>query len=117
MICIAQAKNKPRKNKYKVRNQFRFGKSKESGYHPHYVFGETSDRYISLGMTTHPRKNMKVSKIQSPNPLYNGDQYIQHKIFKMKKTAYKDKREKGWSFDASDLPLIRHIKKKYKKRK
>ena len=108
-------KKKPRK--YKVRNQFRYAKSKQSGYHPHYIFGETKDKYISLGMTTHPKKNIKVSKINSPNPNYNGDQYIQHKVFKMKKTAYKEKREKGWSFDISDLPLIRHFKKKYKNHK
>lgn len=103
--------------KFKARNQFRYAKSKQSGYHPHYVFGETPDRYISLGMTTHPKKGMKVSKIKSPNPQYNGDQYIQRKVFKMKKTAYKSKRENGWSFDESDLPLIRHYKKKYKKGK
>lgn len=115
MIEITKRKNKYRK--YKVRNQFRYSKSKESGYHPHYIFGETQDRYISLGMTTHPKKNMKVSKIKSPNPSYSGDQYIQHKIFKMKKTAYKKKREKGWNFDSADLPLIRHMKKKHKKRK
>ena len=29
-------KKKPRK--YKVRNQFRYAKSKQSGYHPHYIF-------------------------------------------------------------------------------
>ena len=115
MIKIAKRKKKP--PKFKVRNQFRYSKSKDAGYHPHYIFGETNDRYISLGMTTHPTKKMKVSKIKSPNPKYSGDQYIQHKVFKMKKTAYKDKREKGWSFDISDLPLIRHFKKKYKKGK
>lgn len=109
MIIIAK--------KYSVRNQFRYSKSKQAGYHPHYVFGETNDRYISLGMTTHPSKKMKVSKIKSPNPNYNGDQYIQHKVFEMKKSAYKSKREKGWKFDKDDLPLIRHFKKKYKRGK
>ena len=29
----------------------------------------------------------------------------------MKKTAFKNKREKGWSSDQQDLPLIRHMKK------
>ena len=114
MVKIAKNK-KPRK--YKVRNQFRFSNSKQAGYHPHYIFGEVKDKYISLGMTTHPGRNVKVSKIQSPNPNYSGDQYIQHKIFKMKKSAYKKKREKGWGFAKSDLPLIRHFKKKYKKNK
>ena len=60
---------------------------------------------------------MKVSEIKSPNPRYTGRQYIQHGVFRMKKTAYKNKREKGWKFDKSDLPLIRHLKKKYKKGK
>ena len=34
----------------------------------------------------------------------------------MKKTAYKNKREQGWKFSASDMPIIRHITKSYKKR-
>ena len=103
--------------KFKNRNQFRYSKSKKAGYHPHYIFGETKYDYISLGMTTHPKSKMRVSKIKSPNPKYKGDQYIQHKVFKMKKTSYKSKREKGWSFSPIDLPLIRHLKKKYKKEK
>ena len=68
-------------------------------------------------MTTHPSKKMKVSKIKSPNPNYKGDQYIQHNVFKMKKSVYKSKREKGCKFDSNDLPLIRRFKKKYKKGK
>ena len=60
---------------------------------------------------------MKVSEIKSPNPNYKGKQYIQHNVLKMKKSAYKDKRENGWSFDTSDMPLIRHIKKNYKRGK
>ena len=108
----------PRKP-YKNRNQFRYSKSEQAGYHPHYIFGEDENNYISIGLTTHPSKKMKknVAEIKSPNPNYNGRQYIQLKPFKMKKSAYKKKREKGWSFDKNDLPLIRHIKKRYKKGK
>ena len=102
---------------YKNRNQFRYSKSKKAGYHPHYIFGEDNNNYISIGLTTHPSKKMKVSEIKSPNPNYNGRQYIQLIPFKMKKNAFKNKREKGWSFDKNDLPLIRHIKKRYKKGK
>ena len=105
------------KNKYTVCNQFRYSGSREAGYHPHYIFGEKGNRYISLGMTTHPPKGSKVSEIKSPNPNYTGKQYIQHKVFKMKKTAYGKKRKQGWSFDKSDLPLIRNFKKKYKRGK
>ena len=103
-----------RKKRYKNRNQFRYSKSKITGYHPHYIFGEDKENYISLGLTTHPGKNMLVSEIKSPNPNYTGKQYIQRKPFKMKKSAYKNKREKGWFFDKNDLSLIRHIKKRYK---
>lgn len=108
-------KNKKKTRKYEVRNQFRYSKSKQTGYHPHYIFGEANGRYISLGMTTHPKKNMKVTQITSPNPEYNGKQYIQNRVFYMKKHAYKNKREKGWKFSDVDMPLIRHYKKKYKK--
>ena len=59
---------------------------------------------------------MNVFEIKSPNPNYTGKQYIQRKPFKMKKSAYKNKREKGWGFDKKDMPLIRHIKKQYKKK-
>lgn len=100
-----------------MRNQFRYSKSREAGYHPHYIFGETRNQYISFGLTTHPQKRMKVSEIKSPNPNYNGKQYIQHKPFKMNKNAYARKRENGWAFHAEDLPLVRHMKKKYKKGK
>ena len=106
-----------KKKKYIVRNQFRYSKSREAGYHPHYIFGEKGDRYISLGMTTHPPRGSKVSKIKSPNPDYHGDQFVQHKIFTMKKTSFANKRKNGWSFHADDLPLIRHFKKKYKRGK
>ena len=73
------------KKRYKNRNQFRYSKSKKTGYHPHYVFGEDNNNYISIGLTTHPSKKMVVSEIKSPNPNYNGKQYIQLKPFKMKK--------------------------------
>lgn len=66
-------------------------------------------------MTTHPKKDMKISKIKSPNPNYNGDQYIQHKVFKIRKSAYNKHRKKGWNFSEEDKPFIRHLKKKYKK--
>ena len=110
-------RTKKKKRKFVPRNQFRYSKSKSAGYHPHYIFGETENEYFSLGLTTHPKKNMKVSKIHSANPDYNGDQYIQHKLFKMKKTKYASRRKNGWSFHPEDLPLIRHLKKKYKKQK
>ena len=103
--------------KYKVRNQFRYSKSKVAGYHPHYIFGEVGADYISFGLTTHPKNNMAVHEIESPNPNYKGKQYIQKKPFKMKKTAFKKKREKGWKFSKFDMPLIRRMKKKYKKSK
>ena len=108
---------KHKREKFKSRNQFRYSKSKKAGYHPHYIFGEDNKNYYSLGLTTHPKNRNKVFKIKSPNPKYNGPQYIQKKPFKMKKNAYKNKRLKGWFFDKNDLPVIRHIKKSYKKRK
>ena len=104
--------------KYKTRNQFRYSKNKKAGYHPHYIFGEKDGKYLSFGMTTHPGAKFKVSELtKSPNPQNRKKQYIQHKVFKMKKGAYDKKRLKGWGFDIRDLPLIRHMKKKYKKGK
>lgn len=93
-----------------------YGQSRSSGYHPHYIFGKRGKKYYSLGLTTHPKKKMKVIKINSPNPSYNGDQYIQLKLFKMPKGAYDHKVRVNWKFHSSDLPLIRHLKKKYRKK-
>ena len=103
---------------YKTRNQFRFSKNRKAGYHPHYIFGEEGGKYLSFGMTTHPKPKFKTSLLkESPNPNNKKDQFIQHKVFKMKKEQYAEKRLKGWSFSQEDLPLIRHLKKKYKKGK
>ena len=103
---------------YKVRNQFRFSKNAEAGYHPHYIFGERGDKYISLGMTSHPKKNHKVVLLAyTPNPAKNKKQYLHKKVFEMPKKGYEKKRLQGWSFSKEDLPLIRRFKKRYRKSK
>ena len=105
---------------YKVRNQFRFSKNAEAGYHPHYIFGEKGDKYISLGMTTHPKKSHKVVLlVQTPNPKpgKSKKQYLHKKVFVMPKEGYAKKRLQGWSFSKEDLPLIRRFKKRYRKSK
>ena len=105
--------------KYKPRNQFRYNNSKEAAGHPHYIFGEREDKYVSLGLTTHPKKGMKVYKLEkSLKPkTKKKQQYLQRKVFVSPKDEYGKKRLKGWKFHAADLPLIRHIKKSFKKGK
>ena len=104
--------------KYKTRNQFRFSKNKKAVYHPHYIFGEKDDKYISLGLTTHPKKNHKVFLLNgSPGPQSGKKQYIHKKAFVMPKNNYTKKRLKGWAFSAEDMALIRYLKKKYKRSK
>lgn len=103
---------------YKTRNQFRYSKNAEAGYHPHYIFGESKDKYISLGMTTHPKKKHKVYLLtETPNPKKEKKQYLHKKVFEMPKENYAKKRLQGWNFSMEDLSLIRHLKKRYRKRK
>ncbi|MBO5010549.1 MAG: hypothetical protein J6D20_07640 [Clostridia bacterium] len=114
LIKIARKKKTTRK--YNTRNEFRYNNSKEASGHPHYIFGEKNGKYYSLGITTHPKKEHPYYTLnKSPNPNSKDKNYVQRKIFRNKKKEY-GKRQQGWSFDKSDMPIIRHITKSYKKR-
>ena len=112
---IGTRKKKPTR-KYTPRHEFRFNRSKRAANHPHYVFGEKDDKYISLGLTTHPKEEFKHSSLNvNPNPKDTRKSYIQHKVFQTKKKYYGNPLN-DWAFDDSDMPLIRHMKKQYKRR-
>ena len=101
---------------YKTRNQFRFSKNRKAGYHPHYIFGEEGGKYLSFGMTTHPKPKFKTSLLkESPNPNNKKDQFIQHKVFKMKKGTVCREAVKGVELFARGFALDKAFEKEVQK--
>lgn len=112
---IGTRKKKPTR-KYTPRHEIRVNTSKDAANHPQYVFGEKGNRYVAFGLTTHPKKKFKHSKLNvNPNPVDKRDSYIQYKVFHTQKEYYTEPL-KNWKISDSDMPLVRHMKKQYKKR-
>ena len=110
------ARRKKPSRKYTTRNEFRYNNSSEAGGHPQYVFGEKNGRYLSLGITSHPKKEYPYYPLsKSPNPKETRPNYIQKKPFKTKKKFF-GKILSSWKFTSDDMHTVRHITKKYKKK-
>jgi hypothetical protein len=61
--------------------------SSQSKGHPQYIFGEKNGKYLSLGITSHPKQEYPYYTLQkSPNPVETRPNYIQKKPFKTKKS-------------------------------
>lgn len=112
---MARQKNKQTR-KYKPRNEFRYNNGPIAQGHPQYVFGETkSGKYKSLGLTKHPNDahgNFPLSV--NPNPKSDEQSFVQKRVHTGKKAYYAEPLE-NWKFAREDMPIIRHITKKYKK--
>ena len=114
---IFTARKKKPSRKYIPRNEFRYNNSPEANGHPHYVFGEKGNRYLSLGITSHPKKEYPYYPLkQSPNPNNPSSNYIQKRVFNTKKKYY-GPRKNGWFWTKEDMHTVRHIIKNYKKKK
>ncbi len=106
---------KKKSRKYKPRNEFRRNNSSTAGGHYNYVFGETETHYKSMGLTTHPRKDIPSYPLhKNPNPKDDRKSYLQLKVLNTKKSYFKPP-EKDWSFAKEDMPVVRHRIKEYKK--
>ena len=106
---------KRKSRKYIPRNEFRHNNSPRASGHPHYIFGETSTHYKSLGLTTTPKENIPHYKLKkNPNPNSTDDSYLQFAVHSANKKYYNEPLP-DWSFGKDDMPVIRHIIKKYKK--
>lgn len=109
---MARRKNKQTR-KYKPRNEFRRNNSPTAGGHYNYVFGETETHYKSLGLTTHPREDIRHYPLhKNPNPKDDRQAYLQLKVLNTKKNYFKPS-EKNWSFAKEDMPVVRHRIKDY----
>ena len=101
--------------KYIPLNEFRHNSSPTAQNHFNYVFGETKTHYKSLGLTTHPQKDIPHYKLtRNPNPNDLGNSYLQLKVLSTQK-RYLSKPLAGWTFSKDDMPIVRHTIKKYKK--
>ena len=110
------ARKKKPSRKYTPRNEFRYNNSKRAAGHPHYVFGEKDDKYYSLGLTTHPKDKYPTYALSgSPNPISKKKDSVQRKPFVQNKKLY-GKKQANWSFSKSDMAIIRHIIKDYKRK-
>lgn len=110
-------RKKKQTRKYIPRNEFRFNFDRSSMGHPDYIFGEKDGKYQSFGLTHTPKQEYKHSLLtKNPNAKDVRDSYVQHRVKNTKKHFFSKPLE-NWHFDLNDLPLIRHLKKKYKKSK
>jgi len=67
-------------------------------------------------LTHSPKKEHKSSQLtKNPNPSDTYPSHLQHKV-KTTQKKYLPNIEPNWSFAKEDLPLVRHLKKQYKKR-
>lgn len=111
---MARRKNK-KSRKYKPRNEFRLNICPSARAHYNYVFGETDTHYKSLGLTTHPREDIKHYPLsKNPNPKDDRQSYLQLKVLSTQKRFFKPP-ERGWTFAKEDMPVVRHTIKAYKK--
>ena len=106
---------KRKSRKYIPRNEFRYNDSPRASGHPHYVFGETSTHYKSLGLTSTPKDNIPHYKLKkNPNPNSTDKSYLQFAVHSANKKYY-DEPLPDWKFGKEDLSVVRHTIKKYKK--
>ena len=106
---------KRKSRKYIPRNEFRYNDSPRASGHPHYVFGETSTHYKSLGLTSTPKENVPHYRLKkNPNPQSKDKSYLQFAVHSAHKKYY-DKPLPDWKFGKEDMAVVRHTIKKYKK--
>lgn len=106
---------KRKSRKYIPRNEFRTNNSPLADGHPHFVFGEKNGKFKSLGLTTHPVKDVKHVRLhKNPEPNNADESYLQMRVHTAKKTYYTEPLP-DWKFSKDDMPIVRHRIKAYKK--
>ena len=99
--------------KYKPKNEFRYNYDSK---HPNYIFGESKNKYKSLGIThketTFNKKNMPLK--YNPNRLSKSKAYIRHGVITTKKSNY-SKKLKNYRFADCDYKNVKSKIRNYKK--
>ena len=110
------SRKKKQSRKYIPKNEFRYNKSYLAQGHPQYVFGETrSGKYKSIGLTHSPDDEHTHYPLQhNPDPNDDTQAYLPKRVHTANPEYY-SKPLQDWQFDKSDMPVVRHITKQYKK--
>lgn len=113
---MARRKNKQTR-KYTPKNEFRRNHSSVSQGHPNFIFGRTrSGKFKSFGLTTTPKEEHPYIPLhKNPNPDDNTPAYLQKKILTTDEKYFDEEYNPKWHFSVLDMPVIRHLIKKYKK--
>lgn len=105
-----------KKKKFVPKNEFRYNNNTK---HMNYVFGESSNRYYSVGLTTEPKtfnkKNMPLK--YNPQKGKTSKSYIRNGVISDRKQAYDKKTNKKWRFSKEDFPKVKSKIRHYKKTK
>lgn len=110
------ARKRKQTKKYIPRNEFRKNNSPSAVGHPAYIFGETKTKYKSFGLTTNADdRERKIELRHNPDAKSSEKSYIRVKPVTENKKYY-SKSTLDWSFSKEDMPVVRHLKKDYKKR-
>ncbi len=111
------SRRKKKTRKYKPRNEFRRNISKSAKGHFDYIFGETDTHYKSLGLTTHPQEEKfnYHELTENPNPEDNRKSFLKLNVRSTNKKFFDKITKDNWKFSKEDMPVVRHIIKKYKK--
>lgn len=98
-------------------NEFRINHSPSSMNHPDYVFGKVGNKYKSFGLTHTPKPEFRSKELlKNPNSKDLDVSYIQTKV-KTTSQKYFSKPMNNWSFHPDDRAYVRHIIKKYRKKR
>lgn len=109
------ARKKKPTRKYKPKNEFRYNNSRSGKGHPNYVFGETENKYKSLGLTTHPKEKYHYIKLpDNPDKSDKRYSYVEVKPKTASKRYYSEPLN-DFKFSKNDMSIIRQLIKRYKK--
>ena len=109
-------RKKKKTRKYIPKNEFRINHSPRADGHPHFIFGETSTKYKSLGFTTTPKENVKHIRMEkNPQKGNNQTSYMQYNVHTARKSYYSKMPLSDWELSQEDRAIVRHRIKEYKK--
>lgn len=105
-----------RKRKISPKNEFRYNNNTK---HMNYVFGESHNRYYSVGLTTEAKTFNKSNMPLNDNPHKGKTEksYVRNGIISDRKQSYDRKPNKNWNFSKDDFPKVKSKVRHYKKNK
>ncbi len=107
------------KRHFRGKKYFKNGKQKE---HPHYILGETQDRFLSLGVTHKDKIVSKTGKVHKTHKLHSNpnrsdskDSFMKTKIDYSEKKNYSKHIYENFKLSKEDESYVESRIKKFKK--